>query len=85
MQSDIQAHMRRRLAGPRRAGARGSAPTAAPALNRRFAVYRNNVAASLIEAMVQRFPAVCAIVGDEFFRAMARVSCSPRRRARRCC
>lgn len=40
---------------------------------KRFAVYRNNVVVSLIEAIRSRFPAVERIVGDEFFTAMARV------------
>lgn len=40
---------------------------------RRFNVYRNNVFASLTEALVTRFPVCHALVGDEFFRAMARV------------
>jgi hypothetical protein len=40
---------------------------------RRFAVYRNNVVVSLIEALRTRFPATEAIVGAEFFAAMARV------------
>ena len=40
---------------------------------RRFAVYRNNVAHSLIAALRQRFPAVERLVGAEFFGAMARV------------
>ncbi|MEZ2140842.1 DNA-binding domain-containing protein [Bradyrhizobium sp. DN5] len=39
---------------------------------RRFAVYRNNVAVSLIEALDDAFPAVQRIVGADFFRAMAR-------------
>lgn len=39
--------------------------------DRRFAVYRNNVAVSLIEALGARFPVVKRLVGDEFFRAMA--------------
>jgi hypothetical protein len=39
---------------------------------RRFAVYRNNVVTGLIEALGAAFPAVRRIVGDEFFRAMAR-------------
>jgi hypothetical protein len=39
--------------------------------NRRFAVYRNNVAVSLIEALGARFPVVKRLVGDEFFSAMA--------------
>ena len=40
---------------------------------RRFAVYRNNVMVSLIEAMADTYPVVRALVGDEFFRDMARV------------
>jgi hypothetical protein len=39
--------------------------------DRRFAIYRNNVAVSLIEALGARFPAVKRLVGDEFFHAMA--------------
>ena len=39
---------------------------------RRFAVYRNTVAASLIEALAARFPVVQRLVGEDFFRAMAR-------------
>lgn len=42
-----------------------------PAL--RFAVYRNNVAASLIDALADTFPVTQALVGEEFFRAMAHV------------
>jgi hypothetical protein len=40
---------------------------------RRFDVYRNNVFVGLIEALATRFPVCQALVGDEFFRAMARV------------
>jgi hypothetical protein len=40
---------------------------------RRFGVYRNNVYASLIDALAARFPVTARLVGDEFFRAMARV------------
>lgn len=39
---------------------------------RRFAVYRNNVVAGLIETLQATFPAICRIVGKEFFQAMAR-------------
>jgi hypothetical protein len=39
---------------------------------RRFAIYRNNVVVGLIDALKAAFPAVRRIVGDEFFRAMAR-------------
>ncbi|RUU11608.1 DUF2063 domain-containing protein [Mesorhizobium sp. USDA-HM6] len=38
---------------------------------RRFAVYRNNVVAGLIETLKENYPAVHRIVGGEFFRAMA--------------
>jgi hypothetical protein len=38
---------------------------------RRFAVYRNNVTGSLIDALGETFPVVRQLVGDDFFRAMA--------------
>ncbi len=40
---------------------------------RRFDVYRNNVVASLVNALATTFPVVKALVGDEFFRGMARI------------
>ncbi|MDX5409116.1 MAG: DNA-binding domain-containing protein [Thauera sp.] len=40
---------------------------------RRFAVYRNNVVVSLVDALAEAFPVVHALVGGEFFRAMAQV------------
>ena len=40
---------------------------------KRFAVYRNNVVASLVKALRARFPAVERIVGEEFFAGMARI------------
>lgn len=40
---------------------------------KRFAVYRNNVIASLIEALGKAYPAVERLVGPEFFKAMAGV------------
>jgi hypothetical protein len=39
---------------------------------RRYAVYRNNVTVSLINALASTFPAVKRITGEEFFRVMAR-------------
>ena len=38
---------------------------------RRFAVYRNNIAASLIGALAARYPVTQRLVGEAFFRAMA--------------
>src|SRR5215216_4302562 len=40
---------------------------------RRFVVYRNNVLAGLTSALAARFPVLQRLMGDEFFREMARV------------
>ena len=40
-------------------------------LARRFDVHRNNVVASLVEALADSFPVVLALVGEDFFRATA--------------
>jgi hypothetical protein len=45
----------------------------ARAPQKRFAVYRNNVMAGLVDALRTQFPATERIVGDDFFAAMARV------------
>ncbi len=45
-------------------------PEGAPA-PKRFAVYRNNVTVSLIEALATAFPVIEKSVGEEFFKAMA--------------
>lgn len=42
------------------------------ATSRRFAVYRNNVTVALIDALADCYPVVNALVGEDFFRAMAR-------------
>lgn len=39
----------------------------------RFAVYRNNVMVSLIDGLADTYPVVQELVGEEFFRAMAKV------------
>ena len=46
-------------------------PDGAPA-PKRFAVYRNNVTVSLVEALGATFVSVKALVGEDFFNAMAR-------------
>ena len=38
---------------------------------RRFAVYRNNHIAGLVDALAESYPVVRRLVGDDFFRAMA--------------
>lgn len=40
---------------------------------KRFAVYRNNVTVSLIDALAAAYPVVQRLVGEAFFRAMARI------------
>lgn len=40
---------------------------------RRFAVYRNNVIVSLIDALADTYPVTQELVGEEFFRGMARL------------
>lgn len=47
-------------------------PDGAPA-QKRFDVYRNNVAVGLSDALEAAFPVLRKLVGDEFFRAMAGV------------
>ncbi|RYF18616.1 MAG: DUF2063 domain-containing protein [Comamonadaceae bacterium] len=44
---------------------------AGAAVARRFDVHRNNVIASLVDAVADTFPVVRALVGEAFFRAMA--------------
>jgi hypothetical protein len=39
----------------------------------RFAIYRNNVMASLIDALAESFPVTQQLVGEDFFRGMARI------------
>jgi len=59
------------LLDPDRAVPDGLIGAAAAAAGRRFDVYRNNVAASLIDALATGFQVVRALVGEAFFRAMA--------------
>jgi hypothetical protein len=42
-------------------------------VDRRFAVYRNNVAVSLTEALASRFPVIRRLVGEAFFAPLARL------------
>lgn len=58
----------------------GRKGTAAP---KRFAIYRNNVVVSLIEAMKQAYPSLAAIMGEDNFSRVARhfISAHPPRSA----
>ena len=47
-------------------------PDGSPSV-KRFAVYRNNVVAGLVETLKAAFPAVERLVGGDFFAAMARI------------
>lgn len=59
------------LVDPGRAVPEGLAAWNGPRPERRFGVYRNNVAIGLIGALASRFPVAEKIVGEEFFAAMA--------------
>jgi hypothetical protein len=71
--SSDQASFAKALLDPERQVPDGITSHTHPAPAKRFAVYRNNVVVSLIDALAARFPAVQRIVGEEFFRAMAGV------------
>lgn len=60
------------LLAPRRAAPAGLKATSVQEAEHRFAVHRNNVVASLVDALSDAFPVCKALVGDEFFRWMAR-------------
>lgn len=61
------------LLDPTRATPRGLVDAEGRPAQRRFAVYRNNVVSSLIDALATGFPVVGKLVGAEFFRALAAV------------
>jgi hypothetical protein len=70
--ANLQRSFARALAEPGAAIPLGIGGTDAAAARRRFAIYRNNVAVSLIDALADSFPVTVALVGAEFFSAMAR-------------
>lgn len=71
--ADSQADFAAALRDPRHLAPADIRKPSGGAQTRRFDVYRNNVAVSLIEALLATFPAVARLVGDEFFRAAARI------------
>lgn len=70
--ADDQGAFAAALTDPSRAAPEGLVkPDGTPAV-RRFGIYRNNVTVSLVTALAEVFPTVQNLVGEEFFRAMAR-------------
>lgn len=69
--SDRQGQFAAALADPSKPVPDGVLGREGAADARRFAVYRNNVAAGLIDTLATAFPVVARLVGGAFFRAMA--------------
>ncbi|MEO1066261.1 MAG: DNA-binding domain-containing protein [Pseudomonadota bacterium] len=67
--ADLQSNFKRSLVD-----LDGPVPTAIKSerAGERFNIYRNNVVASLIDALADNFPAVKTLVGDAFFKAVAK-------------
>jgi len=72
MQPDTQTGFTSALLDPDQAVPANIVDPAGRIAPKRFAVYRNNVTVSLIEAVKSTFPAVLALVGEAFFAEMAR-------------
>ena len=70
--AERQAEFAAALLDPARAAPTGLVGPDGEPSPKRFSVYRNNVVAGLIEALEAAFPAARRLVGEEFFRAMAR-------------
>lgn len=60
------------LLGPTRSVPAGFKVSGLQDAERRFGVHRNNMVVTLIDALAASFPVTQALVGPEFFRAMAR-------------
>lgn len=71
--SDSQSAFAAALREPGQAPPKPIAWHEAQAPQKRFNVYRNNVFAGLIGVLEARYPAVQRLVGEEFFKAMARM------------
>ncbi|MCD2174062.1 HvfC/BufC N-terminal domain-containing protein [Rhizobium sp. C4] len=61
------------LLDPDRAIPDGLVTPAGQPAGKRFGIYRNNVTVSLVSALSEVFPTVQNLVGEDFFRAMARL------------
>ena len=68
-----QTDFRKALLDPQQAVPEGLTNPDGQQATKRFSVYRNNVAYGLSEAMLTGFPVLAKLVGDDFFREMAKV------------
>jgi hypothetical protein len=71
--TDIQREIAAALLDPSRPAPPGLIGPDGAADALRFAVYRNNVVHSLVNALQARFPVTTRLVGEKFFRSMARI------------
>lgn len=71
--ADRQEDFAAAILDPRRAVPTGVSAPPGSDVGERFAVYRNNVAVGLVEALRASFPVVDRLVGRDFFTAMARL------------
>lgn len=69
---DLEAEFADALLQPDRAVPVGVTGPRGKAAVKRFAVYRNNVTTGLTAALKATFPAIAALVGEEYFAALAR-------------
>lgn len=69
---DSQGDFARALADPSKSAPEDIRRAGRAAQSKRFDIYRNNVVVTAIDALASSFPAVRTLVGDEFFRAVAR-------------
>ena len=72
MLADLQSHFQAALLDRARPVPAGVCAHSSARPERRYAIYRNNVLFSLIEALQARFPAASRITGEDFFKEMAR-------------
>ena len=69
--ADYQSDFVRAVLDPERATPAGLITPQGEPASKRFNVYRNNIAASLIEALRDTFPLLVRSLGEDFFNAMA--------------
>ncbi len=71
--AEVQQEFAEALRDPQRPIPRGCVAPDGSTDEKRFAVYRNNVASSLIDCLAESYPAVRRLLGEEYFRETARL------------